>query len=430
MVMKIVKLDQLPASALDADTLYLKRNLETQDFEAHVTDREGETLYPLSGTHSKAEIVEISQDGAFTQPDRVLVYTGYPGMYKGLLGADKVAADMAANYDIVVLGSGYQVPGHVEYGRTVTLMAALGAKGVKVYGTVPCGVNTTNLTVEQITTLITQWATLGVDGLFLKEFGFGTRSSRTRQQQIVAAVRAVGKVYAASSAGYADVLLTSIGQVPGGEGDWMWNDFAAWNPTNLPLDFGIGDTYVLENYVFSPTGPKNVNEGFAYYTNLRAALATLPGRGFWGISVFAETGDQVDTTKIGNFTLVEDAVAYVWASGLALNATGVGIVGSAYGVNGTIISAAPYRLPTLSIDRNEYVYDPTGTPSITRTFGEMAIKLTANNSAVLGLEIIDNRKTLLSGVYPRAAATDYVTQAELNVLLADIQAALTQINGV
>ena len=431
MVMKIVKVDQLPVGNVDADTLYLKRNMDADNFEVHMVDNAGSKLYPISGTHTQAEIVQISQQGAFRQPDRLLTYYGYPSAYKGLLDITKVAADMVANYDIVILGNGYQDPSHEDYANTAALITALSNMGVKVYGYISTGVSTSNLSVSQITTKINQWVSLGVYGLFLDEFGFDYGNTRVRQQQIVAAVRAAGKVYVANAWSYAEVLYSNISQITYPEGHWSKTSFASGNPNNLPLDFGIGDVYMLENFYFSNSGPMNIFAGFEYYTKLRAAMTEVPGRKLWCLGVFAEVAGQADTTKIGNFTQVEDAVAYIWAGSLALNADATGIGGYSFGANGTIISATPYRLPTLTIDRNEYTCDMNGTPTVTRNFGEMAIKLTNNNSGVLGLEIIDNRKALLSGVYPRAAvSTDYVTRAELNVLLADIQAALAQINGV
>lgn len=431
MVMKIVKVDQLPGVTMEADTLYLKRNQATQDFEVHVTDSTASVLYPLSGTYTQAEIAQVAQEGAFKQPDRLLVYYGHPSAYKGLWDIAKVAADMAAHYDIVILGNGYQDPTHEDHANTVAIASLLAAKGVKVYGYISTGVSTSNLTLQQIVTRINQWVHLvGVHGIFLDEFGFDYGNTRARQQEIVMAVRAAGKVYAANAWGFSDVLCTNISEIPYPDGHWTKVNFAAKNPNNLPLDFGVGDAYVLESFLFSHTGPMDIFAGFEYYTKVRDIIHAVPGRDLWCLGVFAEVAGQADTTKIGNFTQVDDAVAYIWAGGLALDAAAVGIGGYSYGANGTIISSTPYRLPALSFDRGEYSYNPNGTPTVTRNYGEMAIKLTNNNSGVLGLEIIDNRKAVLSGVYPRAAAPDYVTQAELNALLADIQAALAQINGV
>ena len=102
----------------------------------------------------------------------LLIYYGYPIAYKGIWDAAAVAQEISNNYKYWVVGDTYQIPTHVEYASTVSIINAVRANGVIVYGYVPIGLNTSGLSIAQIRTRIDQWMTIGVDGIFLDEFGF------------------------------------------------------------------------------------------------------------------------------------------------------------------------------------------------------------------------------------------------------------------
>jgi hypothetical protein len=122
----------------------------------------------------------------------LLVYYGYPIAYKGLWSVNAVAAEIAANFKYWVVGHTYEDPAHEEYASTVAIVRAVRAAGVKVYGYIPLGTNIYNYSVAQIGTKTDNWMTIGVDGIFLDEYGFDYGVSRQRQIDVVNMIHAKG----------------------------------------------------------------------------------------------------------------------------------------------------------------------------------------------------------------------------------------------
>ena len=332
----------------------------------------------------------------------LLVYYGYPVAFKGIWDAAAVAAEIAANYDYWVVGDTYQDPAHAEYASTVSIVNVVRAAGCKVYGYVPTGQNTSGLSLAQMQVRVDQWDTIGVDGVFLDEFGFDYGNTRTRQKSIVDYVYGKGLPYCANAWTAEDFMCDNVNELPWPSNDWRYVNFATGNPTNLVLPRTPADCYLIENFGFSHTGPMNI---FAMQERckLTMALAASKNVGVWGLAVLPETAPGVlDATLLGNLTTLENVGAYISANAYLYDIVVVGSGGFSFGSNGTPLLAPLQALPEyagapLSAAVNNYT-----TMTAVRQFGDVQILVT-NTASVQSVSVSSPLAAVLSGEYPTPA---------------------------
>lgn len=280
---------------------------------------------------------------------RLLIYYGYPIAWRGLWAAPAVIADIAAHCDTWVVGDTYQSPTHPEYASTVSIINGVRGKGVKVYGYVPIGVSTSNRSISTMQTAIDQWVAIGVDGIFLDEFGFDYQNTRTRQKTMVDYVHSKGLPYVANAWTFHDVACDNISELPWGSGDWRYVNFQTYNPTNLALSRTASDIYLIENFCYDNTGALNQwdsQERLAIIKALNASKHMV----LWAEAVLAESsGGVVDMAKIGSLNSLADVAAYVAANALLFDLGMVGIGGYSFGSGGVPVLATLPALPDAAL---------------------------------------------------------------------------------
>ena len=338
----------------------------------------------------------------------LLVYYGVPVAFKGIWDAAAVAAEIAANYDYWVVGDTYQGPAHGEYASTVSIVNAVRAAGCKVYGYVPIGLSTSALTLAQMQARVDQWATIGVDGIFLDEFGFDYSNTRTRQKSIVDYVHGKGLPYCANAWTAEDFMCDNVNELPWPSNDWRYVNFATGNPTNLVLPRTPADCHLIENFGFSHTGPANVFD-VQERCKSTVALAASKNVGVWGLAVLPETAPGVlDAALLGHLTTLENVGAYISANAYLYDIVVVGSGGFSFGSNGTPLLAPLQALPEyagapLSAAANNYT-----TMTAVRQFGDVQILVT-NTASVQSVSVSSPSTAVLSGEYPGQGQTVVVS---------------------
>ena len=431
--MKIVKVNNLPQT-YEADTIYLVKSSTAGLMDIYVTDNTGTQIRSLAidaaavpntpagsitattvqaaineleqafGADIKAlqfEVGSLERAAAPAVPARkhLLVYYGYPVAFKGIWNAAAVAAEIAANYDYWVVGDTYQDPAHEEYASTVSIVNAVRAAGCKVYGYVPIGLSTSALTLAQMQARVDQWATIGVDGIFLDEFGFDYSNTRTRQKSIVDYVHGKGLPYCANAWTAEDFMCDDVNELPWPSNDWRYQNFVTGNPTNLPLTRTAGDSYLIENFCFSHTGPAGVFH-VQERSALTTALAASKGVEVWALAVLPETAPGVlDAALLGHLTTLENVGAYISANAYLYDIVVVGSGGFSFGSNGTPLLAPLQALPEyagapISAAVNNYT-----TMTAVRQFGDVQILVT-NTASVQSVSVSSPSTAVLSGEYP------------------------------
>lgn len=347
--------------------------------------------------------------GAVPPLKPLLVYYGYPIAYKGLWDTAAVASEIAANYSVWVVGDTYGDPAHEEYATTTAIVSSVRASGVKVYGYVPIGQNTSGLSLAQMQVRVDQWDTIGVDGIFLDEFGFDYGNTRTLQKSIVDYVHGKGLPVCANAWTAEDFMCDNVNELPWPSNDWRYQNFVTGNPTNLPLTRTAGDSYLIENFCFSNTGPGDVFD-VQERSALTTALAASKGVEVWALAVLPESSPgNLDEALLGHLGTLENVGAYIAANAFLYDITVVGSGGFSFGSNGTPLWAplpsmpVSAALPTSSATNN-YV-----TGIATRHFGPVQVRVT-NTPSVQAVSVSNASPFVLSGNYPGQGQTVIVSQ--------------------
>ena len=306
----------------------------------------------------------------------LLVYYGYPISYKGYYDVDLIAAEIST-FKYWIVGDSYSAPTHPEYASTVSIINKVRAAGTKVYGYVPIGQSTQGLSIAVIKTRIDEWANIGVDGIFLDEFGFDYGNTRVKQVEIVNYVHGKNLPVCANTWTAHDFVCDNIAELPWGSGDWRYGNFATYNPGNLPIARWSKDAIMLENFCFDHQGPMNV-----FDVQERASLTTTLVKNknvkLWALAVFGETTPgTVDPVRLGNLNNLSDAGAYIAANAYIYGIDIVGSGGFSFGSNGTPVRAPLPIMPAAATAATSPYTDNYVSCEATRTFG--TVTLTVKN---------------------------------------------------
>lgn len=243
----------------------------------------------------------------------LFVYYGYPIALNGLYNVDAVV-DAISRYDIWVCGDTYQRPDQEVYASTVQIINGVRARGTKVYGYVPMGSSQSN---AQKMTGIDQWHAIGVDGIFLDEYGFDYGVTRAQQVLIVRYAHSKGLPICANAWVYEDAAADSKFDLPWGAEDWRYHQFVGGNPDDLASPHRAGDSYLIENFVYDYQGVTN-----KFNSQERCALIAQKNRQLanpyliWGLAVFPETTNPygaIDFSKMGSLPYA-DVPTYIAAN--------------------------------------------------------------------------------------------------------------------
>ena len=171
------------------------------------------------------------------RPADLLIYYSYPSTINGAATIAEAATEFGA-YDIAILGDGLQDgPGdpqpHADHQNTIQIMAHPAAANTLFFGYIDLGVTTYNLSLAEIERRIDAWKAMGIDGIFLDDFGYDYGVNRARQNAAVDLVHAAG------------LPVFANGWSPD---DCFGSQVNANNPTGLPTHLGAGDYFLSESY--------------------------------------------------------------------------------------------------------------------------------------------------------------------------------------
>jgi hypothetical protein len=139
---------------------------------------------------------------ADVNPGSLLIYYGIPSLINGAGGDLDAAAGELGAYDFVVLGSGLEIPpgepgSSPEHAGTVAIVNRPAMNDTFVFGYIDLGVaNATiplsDFTIAEIIERAGWWLdVVGVDGIFLDDFGYDFCVSRARQNDAILGIRAL-----------------------------------------------------------------------------------------------------------------------------------------------------------------------------------------------------------------------------------------------
>ncbi len=329
---------------------------------------------------------------AAAQPLRkpsVLFYYGYPIGFKGIWEANAVI-DAMSKYQVYVCGAGYENPDQEVYASTVQIITALRARGTKVYGYVRMGPSNTD---AQRKTAIDRWVTIGVDGIFLDEYGFDFAVTRSQQIDIVGYAHGKQLPVTANSWIFEEAVVDTKAQLPWSSDDARYQRFVQYNPNDLPSPLRAGDNYLVENFAYDRNGVTNkfsAQERFELIRQRnknRAAPLAL-----WALTVFPESSPGVlDTSKMGSLTL-DQATHYIAANAWMYDIDLLGVAGGSIGSSSMVIEANIPGLPVAVNLSSLATYQPVNnlvTEVFTRRLSP-SYQLTVTNSSTAQTASVTN----------------------------------------
>lgn len=351
----------------------------------------------------------VAEDtGSLPQLKPLLVYYGYPIAYKGMWDVASVVAEISANYKVWVVGNTYQDPTHEEYATTNAIIDGVRANGVTVYGYVPLGVTSFNYTQAQMRTIVDQWIAIGIDGIFLDEFGFDYGSDRQRQKDIVTYVHQQSLPICANAWVVEEFACDNISELAYPADDWRYVRFLAKNPTNLALPRLPGDSFLIENFCYSHNGVEDMWSAQDRVKQVQQ-LSTAKNFELWAVAVFAETTPgNIDYTKMGKLgsigyyedpgslgdvevfpnrqALLQKAGIYISANAYMYDIAVVGSGGYSFGSGGTPLWAPLKRIPKEARQPLALATHNNTNKTFVRYFGDLSITI-VNDSAATGVSV-------------------------------------------
>lgn len=126
--------------------------------------------------------------------EKVCIYYGYPILISGNANIEE-AVEIYQEYNLIVFGDGYNEKKHETHSDTLLIIKKIKEKKeeVKVFGYISCGLKEGGkINIEGIKRKVKLWKEMGVDGVFLDEFGYDYYNTRDRQNKIIAISREMG----------------------------------------------------------------------------------------------------------------------------------------------------------------------------------------------------------------------------------------------
>lgn len=167
-------------------------------------------------------------------PSNLLIYYSYPSLINGANGDIPTAAAAFSSYDIVVLGDGLETPSHPDSANTGLIMQNAATSNTRFFGYVDVGVSTQNLSLNEIQTEISNWKSLGADGIFLDDFGYDFGTTRGRQNAVIDYAHSLGLPVIANGFVVDDVFSSAID--------------ASFNASGAATKLTAADFYLYESY--------------------------------------------------------------------------------------------------------------------------------------------------------------------------------------
>lgn len=346
----------------------------------------------------------------------LLIYYGYPIAYKSMWEPTQVISEISATYKYWVVGHTYQDPSHEEYASTVSIMQAVRAAGVKLYGYIPLGTSSYNYSLAQITTIVDQWKAIGVDGIFLDEYGYDYGVTRQRQIDVVNMVHSKGLPVCANAWVFEEFVSDTLAETGWPAGDWKYERWLVNNPNNLPSPKQPGDSYLIENFCYDNLGPTNVLDTQERCANVRS-LATAKNVDLWAVAVFGETTPgTVDSSKLGNLLTLDKVGEYISANAFLFDIQIVGSGGYSFGSNGNPVWAPLYGLPPDALKPTELASNNYSSKTSTRYFGQIRLQVTNTDTQQL-VDITSTTPKVL-GQIDISSKQDKIAPATANRLVA------------
>lgn len=265
--------------------------------------------------------------GAANQiPGELMVFYGWPGRGMGPCTGCFPEGDNAAFraaefgvYDDLILGAGLELETHPEHQLVIDMLAEPAMAQTRVWGYVDAGVTTSNYLVVEIATRALAWQSMGVEGIFLDDFGYDYGTTRARQNQIVSLLHGYGLRVIANAFDPDDAFSSDYDPV--------------YNPTAAATLLDASDFYFYESHGVRLDELEDAAQWWAKSQKIEAHRNAL------GFGVFSVTTKGIDLPSVFD----ADRFAAAWHLAVIARHSSTGYGEYSYSASGNSNTAHIHR---------------------------------------------------------------------------------------
>ncbi|MHC5110202.1 MAG: hypothetical protein ACYTHJ_10030 [Planctomycetota bacterium] len=259
----------------------------------------------------------LSQD---YELDELLIYYGWPSAINQTFSVSLASLEFA-QYDYVILGDGIQdgpddPNPHPDHQNTVEILAHPFTGNTRFFGYIDLGVITQNLSLEEIQRRIDAWKEMGINGIFLDDYGYDFGVTRERQNAAVVYAHFRGLPVIANGFFVDDVFSEEVHPN---------------NPRGLATSLRPSDFYLFESH---QVRIGSIVSAQTWYTKADQLKAYQDDIGFGILSI--TTNDAINTYDQAEFN-------YAWYSAALFGHVATGWGEYLFSSSGEFNTLAPYR---------------------------------------------------------------------------------------
>lgn len=274
-----------------------------------------------------------SVDNGPLEPAHLAIYYGWPSLVNGAQN-NNAAATVFGEYDVVVFNQGLEEPPHGDHVKTKEIIQLLHANHTtKVFGYINGPQWNTSWSVTNMPPVNWQghldlWVAMGVDGIFIDEFGYDWGTTRVAQNAMLDAVHARG-LPAFVNSWFIDHTFSSAPDPV----------FPNGNPNSIPSHILATDLYLLESFTIIQ-GNYDTCVRPVFDTWVTKADKALAYRQTFGTDMWAmTTADRLDDAEV----TVEERLSFAWHATAMYGLNGFGWTEPQFSASGPSQNQLPWR---------------------------------------------------------------------------------------
>lgn len=280
-----------------------------------------------------------SSEASPLDPADLAFYYGWPSLVNGAPN-NAAAAAVFGQYDIVIFNQGLEEPPHGDHANTQAIIQLLHANyPTKIFGYINGPQWNTSWSVTSLPPTSWQghldlWVAMGVDGIFIDEFGYDWGPTRVTQNAMLDAVHARG-LPAFVNSWFIDHTFSSAPDPV----------FPLGNPNGIPTHIRSTDLYLLESFTIIE-GRYDQCTRPIFDTWVTKADKALVYRQTFGTEMWAmTTADQLTAKGLdAGETAAEERLSFAWHAAAMYGIDGFGWTEPQFSAGGPSQNLLPWRL--------------------------------------------------------------------------------------
>jgi hypothetical protein len=273
------------------------------------------------------------------EPADLAIYYGWPSLVNGVQNNADAAA-VFGQYDIVIFNQGLEEPPHGDHTNTKAIIQLLQSSySTRVFGYINGPQWNTSWALTSMPPTNWQghvdlWVAMGVDGIFIDEFGYDWGPTRATQNAMLDAVHARG-LPAFVNSWFIDHTFSSAPDPV----------FPAGNPNGVPSHIRSTDLYLLESFAIIE-GHYDQCARPIFDTWVTKGDKALLYRQMFGTEMWAmTTADRLTTMALDAGEIAaEERLSFAWHATAMYGLNGFGWTEPQFSASGPSQNLLPWRL--------------------------------------------------------------------------------------